>query len=160
MILFELGEANKGCKLSAHQMHAEMLRKFPSRFDVPSISEIMAGISDLTLHSKKGTKPGKKGRRRLEDRFPDQFGPLLVELERVHAAGQMMQEVEVVAWLTEKRPGCAGSDWPNTLDWPAKMGANVRTVLSRWKKEKKVATMATAASAAPAASAAAAAASP
>ncbi len=127
--LFELGEASKGCKLSAHQMHAEMLRKFPARFDVPSISEIMAGISDLTLHRKNGTKPGNKGARRTEDRFPEQFGPLMEQWEQ----GQALDEKASVEWLTKKKPA---SGWPAGLNWPSRMQAHVRAALTRWKHAK------------------------
>lgn len=67
-VLFELGEASKGYKLSAHhQMHAEMLPKFPARFDVPSISEI------IHLHHARPFTTAAATRRsyRIGDRIPN-----------------------------------------------------------------------------------------
>ena len=68
----------------------------------------------------------------MEDKFPEQFGPLIEQWER----GQAMGEKAAVAWLTENKPGCDRSTgWPAALDWPARMHANVRTVYARWKRE-------------------------
>jgi len=150
--LFELGEGKRGCKYSAHQMHAEMLRRFPNRYDTPSIGEIMAGVADLIAHKKKGTVPGlTRLGRKLEDKFPEVFKPLLEECERVHALsgqGKIMSESEAMDWLNAKKPGCAaGGGWPEAMGWPEKMETNVRTVHGRWKKEKAASTSAAGASA-------------
>ena len=146
------GGGEAGCKYSAHQMHAEMLRRFPARYDTPSIGEIMAGVADLIAHKKKGTVPGlTRLGRKLEDKFPEVFKPLLEECERVHALsgqGKIMSESEAMDWLNAKKPGCAaGGGWPEAMGWPEKMETNVRTVHGRWKKEKAASTSAAGASA-------------
>ena len=51
--LFECGEKKKGCKYSPHQMHAEMERRFPEDFDLPSVVEISGGVSRLVQRGKK-----------------------------------------------------------------------------------------------------------
>eukprot|EP01047_Picozoa_sp_COSAG01_P090967 COSAG01_NODE_22682_length_845_cov_14.376676_2_plen_82_part_00 len=53
--LFDRGEEQKGCKSSLHQMHAEIIRRFASHFDIPSVTEIAGGISNLVQARKKGT---------------------------------------------------------------------------------------------------------
>ena len=39
----------KGCKYSPHQaqMHAELEKRFPERFDVPSVTEISGAVANL-----------------------------------------------------------------------------------------------------------------
>lgn len=54
--LFYRGEKKKGCKYSPHQMHAELEKRFPERFDVPSVTEISGAVANLVQKKKKGSK--------------------------------------------------------------------------------------------------------
>ena len=54
--LFYRGEKKKGCKYSPHQMHAELEKRFPARFDVPSVTEISGAVANLVQKKKKGSK--------------------------------------------------------------------------------------------------------
>ena len=42
-----------------------------------------------------------------------------------------------MAWLGEAKPGQEGGEWPEGLDWPAKMKTHVTKALGRWQKEKQ-----------------------
>ena len=75
--LFECGEKKKGCKYSPHQMHAELLRRFPDRFDIPSVIEISAAVSNLVQNKNRpsavstgasGDRGGRGGRGGRGDR--------------------------------------------------------------------------------------------
>ena len=54
--LFSRGETKKGCKYSPHQMHSELEKRFPERFDVPSVTEISGAVANLVQKKKKGSK--------------------------------------------------------------------------------------------------------
>ena len=52
--LFDVGEAKSGQKYSPHQMQAEVIRRFPGRYDIPSVTEIAGVIGNLVQQQKKG----------------------------------------------------------------------------------------------------------
>eukprot|EP01045_Picozoa_sp_COSAG04_P016779 COSAG04_NODE_1432_length_6795_cov_3.370221_4_plen_1114_part_00 len=142
--LFEAGEKKKGCKSSPHQMHAEMERRFPEDFDLPSVVEISGGVSRLVQRGKKaksaegGGSAAGQGRRTTEASFPAVFEPLRDQFEAVLLGGAgTWPPAEAVAWLEAVKPGQEGGEWPEGLDWPAKMKTHVTKALGRWQKEKQ-----------------------
>ena len=141
--LFDIGEHTKGCKYAPHQMHAEIIARFPERFDIPSVTEISAGVSNLVQQRKKGTASvakgtGKRGRQLMEDKHELVFGPLRAEFESGWDATETVMTAQAaVQWLTSNKPGMAEGSWPTGLDWPSKMESNVKTILKRWATAKR-----------------------
>ena len=142
--LFEAGEKKKGCKSSPHQMHAEMERRFPDDFDLPSVVEISGGVSHLVQWGKKaksvegGGSGVGKGRRTMEARFPNVFEPLRAQFEVVLLGGaDTWSPAAAVAWLGQAKPGQEGGEWPEGLGWPGKMKTHVSEALRGWQEEKQ-----------------------
>jgi hypothetical protein len=141
--LFDVGEEKKGCKYAPHQMHSEILARFPDRYDIPSVTEISGGVSLLVTRRKlgkvsvaKGT--GKRGARLIEDKTPDVFGPLREQFDMVwDQTDKAMTPSAAMRWLTSKKPGTVDGNWPAALAWPGKMEQNMKTVLKRWVAAKK-----------------------
>ena len=124
-------------------MHAEIIARFPERFDIPSVTEISAGVSNLVQQRKKGMVSvakgtGKRGRQLMEDKHELVFGPLRAEFESGWDATETVMTAQAaVQWLTSNKPGMVEGSWPTGLDWPSKMESNVKTILKRWATAKR-----------------------
>ena len=130
--LFNRGEKKKGCKYSAHQMHAEIERRFPDRFDIPSVTEIAAAVANLVMGKKTGKKisavGGGRGRRTTEQKFPEVFGPLWAEW----TAGREQTVRKACSWLNQHKHGQISGSWPQELSWPHKQKTHVAAALKRF----------------------------
>ena len=79
-----------------------------------------------------------KGRLTTEAKFPAVFEPLRDQFEAVLLGGAgTWPPAEAVAWLEAVKPGQEGGEWPEGLDWPAKMKTHVSKALGRWQEEKQ-----------------------
>ena len=131
--LFKRGEKKKGCKYSPHQMHAELERRFPDRFDVPSVVEISGAVANLMQQKKTGSAPantagGGRGRMTTEQKYPTVFAPLWAEW----AGGRYLSPPSACTWIAQHRHGQLSGNWPEGLDWPNKMKTHVAAALKRF----------------------------
>ena len=129
--MFRTGVKRSGEKMGPAQMLERIVRKFPKRYDLPSMEEVSQAVSAINQGGTGGAATGAaggRGRPALAERFPTEIGALDAQFK---AVGGKLMPAAAVAWMESAgRPAARG--WPEGLSSKA-----VRALVSKWRRAAK-----------------------
>ena len=113
-------------------MQAEIVRRNPGRFDIPSVMEIQVEVAALVLRAKKkgparAVGGGSRGVTGPEARWPAVIAPLRDHYLSI-AGG--LTAAPAIAWMTRVGGYAEGGEWP--ADGPTEQ--QIRGLISKWRK--------------------------